>query len=280
MKKILIPNLKEIMKPVASHKFGYGIKTETGKFYKQEILEQGSTPEEDILKKLGIKKKENVLSIATYYASWASHLARLGVRVDYSDISKSMVNWAKKEYKNLFGRYIISNYELIPKKEKEYDWTFTFEACGGKRGLSIAYLRSLLNNRGGILTLVYREHALEKMGSKLKQYRLIVEEISRIYSAKSSIKKVKIKSHIKGQETKENIHFIYKIKTNNSARKKAKRDLEILDKIQNKSKINLRDIAKKLKINQKELKYSLLRINKVSELIEADNCVKEVEIND
>ncbi len=274
---IHVPNLKEILKPVASHKFGYGIKTETGKFYKQDILEQGSTPEDkNILKKLGLKRNEKILAIAGYYASWASALKKAGVRVDYSDISESMVAWAKKEYKKLFGKYIHSNYELIPKNPKEYDWTFTFEACGGKRGLPIAYQRSLLNTKGGILVLLLREYAPEKMGSKLKQYELIVKTLAKIYGAESSVKKIKIISHIKGKTTASNPHMIYRIMTNNSARKKVELDLKVLGYFENKKIVDLEKDSEKLEIKTQELKTSLTRLNKLSSLIKEEGCLKKL----
>ena len=251
--KLIIPNLKEIMKPEAAHEPGYGINAYTGKFIKQKILEQGSTPKDrNLLKKLGIDKKERVLAIAGYYASWASAIARLGVKVDYSDISGSMVKWVKKKYGNLFERYICSNYELIPKHEEEYDWTFTYEACGGKRGLSIAYLRSLLNTKGGILVLLIRKDAPEKMGSKLKQYPKIVRTISKLYNCKSIVKIIKIKGYRKAQESSMLENQISKIITNKKSRKLAEQDLEVLQEIQKRKSIG------------KKLMPSLKRLNKLT----------------
>lgn len=267
--KIKIPNLKEILKPENSHEPGYGICTHTGEFFKQTILEQGSTPEDrELLKKLGIKKNEKILAIAGYYASWASFIKSLDAMVDYSDISSSMVKWAKNKYKKLFRKYIVSNYELIPEKEKEYDWTFTFEACGGKRGLCIAYLRSLLNNKGGILVLLIREEKPENMGSKLKQYPTIVETLSKIYDCKYSVEIKKIKGHVKGKESSVLEHQISKIITNNKARELVKKDLEILDYLKDKKKIIIKD---------KNTLSSIKRLNKLTKIIE-DKFVKEIEI--
>ncbi len=267
--KIKIPNMREILKPEASHKAGYGIDTYTQKFHKQSILEQGSTPEDkNLLKKLGIKKNEKILAIAGYYASWASFIRKLETIVDYSDISSSMVRWAKNRYKRLFKKYITSNYELIPKKEKEYDWTFTFEACGGKRGLCIAYLHSLLNNKGGILVLLIRKDKPEKMGSKFKQYSLIVKTLSRIYGCKYFVRIKKIKGHRKGRGYSFLEHQICKIITNNKARQLAKKDLDILESIQNKNII---------KIKGDEMFNSIKRLNKLTKIIE-ERFVKEVEL--
>ncbi|HTY44031.1 MAG TPA: hypothetical protein VMC80_02215 [Patescibacteria group bacterium] len=262
--KIKVPDLKKISKSEEPHKPGYGICTYTKEFYKQSILEQGSTPEDkELLKKLGIKKNEKILAIAGYYASWASFIKKLGAIVDYSDISPSMVRWAKDKYKKLFRKYITSNYELIPKREKEYDWTFTFEACGGKKGLCIAYLRSLLNNKGGILVLLIRKETPEKMGSKLKQYPLIVKTLAKIYGCKYSVQIKKIKGHVKGKESSILEHQISKLTTNDKARELAKEDLETLGSIQDKRKI-------------KNLN-SLKRLNKLTKIIDK-RLIREVKI--
>ena len=90
--RIKIPNLKEILKPRWAHKPGFGMRGGC-KLIKREGSEQATTPEDPkLLDKLGIKKKEKVLAIAAYYASWASQIAKAGARVDYNDISKEMVN--------------------------------------------------------------------------------------------------------------------------------------------------------------------------------------------
>jgi len=189
--KYTIPDLKKVLEPPKEfYKPGYGLKSSKGKL---EILEQGTIPEdEQLLKKLGIKKDEKVLAIATFYASWARKLKENGAKVDYSDISKELTNWAKKNYKIKFGKYICSNYELIPKKEKEYDWTFTYEACGGGKGLTLAYLRSLLNARGGILLIHLgdKKHQIAN-APKIKNYPNIVKSLSKIYNSNFSVEKKK-----------------------------------------------------------------------------------------
>ena len=229
MKNYKIPNMREILKPRWEHKPGFGM-NEQFVLHKQESFQQSTAPEDsNLLKKLGIKKQDKILAIAGYYASWASELAKLGAKVDYSDISKSLVTWSKKKYGKLFKKYICSGYELIPKNPKEYDWTFTFEACGGGSGLPIAYLRSLLNKKGGILVYHIRYgKAKEKMGSKPKRYPLIVKTLSKVYGAKYEIKQIKIKSHRFQKPTKMITHKIHIIKTNNKARKLAWQDLKSL----------------------------------------------------
>jgi hypothetical protein len=224
-----IPNMKEIVKPRWSHKPGFGM-NRAFMLHKRESYQQSTAPKDpSLLKKLGIKKGERVLAIAGYYASWASALARLGAKVDYLDISRSLVNWSKKKYKRLFGKYICSNYELLPKKPEEYDWTFTFEACGGGSGLPVAYLRSLLNKKGGILVYHRRYGKAKKnMGSKPKNYPLIVKTLSKVYKVRYKIKTIKIKSQRFKRKTEIIPHKIFIIETNEKARALAQRDLEAL----------------------------------------------------
>ncbi len=270
LNKILAPN-KEIYKP------GYGLKSASGKL---DILEQGTTPKDkDLLKKLGIKKGERVLSIATFYASWAKSLRDSGARVDYSDVSKPLTNWAKKNFKNTFENYYNSNYELIPKEANKYDWIFTYEACGAGRGLPIAYLRSLLNKKGGILVihLGSKEHQIAN-APKIQKYPNIVNILSKIYGADSKVIKKKIRSFQRGEKQIKNYEFlISRIKTNSKARQNAQIDLEVLNYLKSKRKINLKVDSKKLKINTKELKSSLIRLNKLAKII-SDKYQKEVEI--
>lgn len=227
--KYKVPNMKEILKPRWSHKPGFGMKEEYV-LHKREAFEQSSTPKDpNLLKKLGMKKGERVLAIAGYYASWASQIVRSGAKVDYSDISRSLVNWSHKKYGKLFGKYICSNYELIPKSEREYDWTFTYEACGGGSGLPIAYLRSLLNNKGGVMVLFIDEENPKRMGGKLKKYPRIVKTLSKTYNAEYKIQYIKIKGHRIGNPTIKFLQYmICTIKTNDKVREKAKSDLEAI----------------------------------------------------
>jgi len=229
VKKYKIPNMKKILKPRWANKPGFGM-SEKFVLHERKSFQQSTVPNDPkLLQKLGIKKGDKILAIAGYYASWASELAKAGAKVDYSDISKSLVNWSKKKYGKLFRRYICSNYELIPKKPKEYDWTFTFEACGGGSGLPIAYLRSLLNKKGGILIYHLRySTAKKKMGSKPKRYPLIVKTISKVYGSQYKIKEIKIRSHRFEKPTKMIFHRIHIIKTNKKARELAKKDLDAL----------------------------------------------------
>lgn len=249
--KIKIPNFKKILKPIWKHKVGYGM-ISGAKHTKQDILEQGTTPlDKNLLKKLGIKKGDKILAIAGYYASWASELQKAGANVDYSDISKSLVSWVKKNVKTKFRKYIVSNYELIPKKEKEYDWTFTYEACGGKQGLPIAYLRSLLNKKGGILVYFINKDRPDRIGGKAKTYPNIIDTLSKIYNTRGKYVNKKVFSRRKDKYKGNLEFFIGTILTNASAREKALEDLATLEKSKG-SPESLRRLSQLIKLFDSE----------------------------
>jgi hypothetical protein len=258
--------MAEILKPRWMLKLGCGF-GEDGKLIEREGKEQATTPEDPkLLEKLGIKKGEKVLAIAGFYASWASQIARAGAKVDYNDIAKDILDFTKEKYEGLFGEYILSNYELIPKKPLEYDWTFTFEACGGGSGLPIAYLRSLLNKKGGILVLFTGREDKGQLGSKPKKYPLILNTLAQIYGCKSEVREVMFEGHRMGREHATLAHLVYTIKTNNSARKKVEQDLRVLEEVENLEVIN----------NKADLD-SLKRLDKLCRGIEKD-FIKEVEV--
>ena len=238
-----IPDLKKIAKEAEAWKVGY--EKIKGKWVVKYTRQNTTIPaDKKLLKKLGIKKGEKVLSIATYYGSWASAIAGAGAIVDYSDASKSITAWAKKNLKG-FRKFICSDYIYLPKKKLEYDRTFTFEALGGKKGLPIAYLRSLLNKKGGILVNFPRLDKQGKpVGSKDKQYPLIVRTLAKLYGAKAKVKIIFISATRRGKPVKTH-HRIYTIITNAKARKLAEKDIKGLfsGKMQNSSKKRLSRIA-------------------------------------
>ncbi len=229
-----IPNIPKIAKKAE------GRKVENYKFQHNATIPS----DKDLLGKLGIKRGDKVLSIATYYGDWAKAIAKAGAIVDYSDVSKSMVSWAKRNLKG-FGKYICSDYIYLPKKEQEYDWTFTFEALGVWQGLPLAYLRSLLNKKGGILVSFPRldEHG-KPVGGKEKVYPQLIKILGKIYGAKYKIKHLYFFASRHGDLVSAK-HVIYAILTNSKARKLARKDIEalFLGKIQADSRKRLNKIA-------------------------------------
>jgi hypothetical protein len=255
-----IPNLKEILKPLWSHNPGEAVNQKG--WHKQNTLMQGSIPKDpDLLKKVGIKKGDKVLAIAAFYGDWAYALQKKGAKIDYSDVSKSVVNWVKKQKDRKFKKHIVSGYELIPKKEKEYDWTFTYEACGGSQGLPLAYLRSLLNNKGGILVLLFRDDEPQKMGGKLKRYPMIVNQLAKAYGTKAKVVRKKIKAHRKNKPIINHTYIIHAILTNNKARELAKKDIGFLWNNKNKRVFSKedKDSLRRLSILAKALDPKFLR---------------------
>ncbi len=269
-----IPNLKKILEPRWLHKVGWGV--DSRGWHKREKLTQATVPKDNlILQKIGVQKGDKVLAIAGFYADWATSLVRTGAKVDYSDISKGLVNYVKKKRGKMFGKYICSNYELIPKKPKEYDWTFTFEACGARQGLPIAYLRSLLNNKGGIL-VIYTKPG-KHMGGKAEKYPKIVKNLAKTYKTQYKIKDIKVRTQEKGFYQGFLPHRIYTIKTNNSARQKVELDLRVLNHIHKKRIIYLEKGLKSLDLEKKEFKDSIIRLSKLSKIL-GEPYKKEVEV--
>ena len=259
-----IPNLKKILQPLWSHNPGEAVNTSG--WHKQDVWRQGTIPKDKrLLEKLGIKRGEKILAIAGYYGDWAAALKESGAKVDFSDVSKSIVNHVKKNVKIKFGKYICSGYEIVPKKSKEYDWTFTYEACGGGQGLPIAYLRSLLNNKGGILVLYNNKENPDRMGEKLKRYPEIVKNLAKAYDCKFVIVKKNIIADRRNYSVKLQQYFIYKILTNTFARKKAERDINFLWRIKNEKAV------------KKEYKDSIKRLNILSKSID-NKFIREIKI--
>lgn len=262
--KYKIPDIKKILMPTWLHNPGEAVNQEG--WYKQKILMQGTRPKDKkILEKLGIKKKDKVLALAGFYGDWAWGLQKNGAKVDYSDISRKIVAWVKKQKDRKFERYIVSDYINIPKRELKYDWSFTYEACGGGQGLPLAYLKSLLNKKGGILVLCFRPDKPNAMGSKIKRYPLIVKMLEKAYGAKAKIIRKRIKAHRREMPEQNYTYIVHKILTNPKARKLAKKDFEFLIKTKNK------------KIFPQKEKDSIKRLNILAKAMNPIN-LREVEV--
>jgi len=240
---MIIPDINTLSRKAEAWEVGF--MKENDKWKPHKDRENTTIPtDKKLLEKLGIKKHDKVLSIATYYGSWANAISNAGAIVDYSDVSKSITAWAKKHLKG-FRKFICSNYIYLPKKKLEYDWTFTFEALGGRHGLPIAYLRSLLNKKGGILVSFPRFDKLDKpIGGKEKSYPHIVRTLAKVYGAKAVVKNIFISADRKNKPVTTK-HKLCQIITNEKARKLAEKDIRGLfsRKLQTDSKRRLSKIA-------------------------------------
>ena len=248
MKMKQIPDLKKIIVKAIKYKEGTRLDNITGKFVKKHRKEQSSHPKDkSLLKKLRISKGDKVLSLASYYASWAEEIAKLGCKVDLNDVSKSLLDFCRKNKKK-FNKYILADYSTLPKKMNEYDWSFTYEAVGGKQGLPIACIRGLMNKKGVIITT-----RTEAPGSKVYQYPKIAKALSKIYKIKSYVYKFNVLSVIPREKRKWEILCCI-MKTNKKAQQMAKKDIEVL----NKKKFSKKD------------KDSIIRLSKAAELIKPE----------
>jgi protein-L-isoaspartate O-methyltransferase len=270
--KFCVPDIDKIIaKPEA--RFFKGYYSKEGKFIKKMIKTQATLPnDKKLLNKVGLKRNEKVLVIAGYYGDWAKALAKAGVIVCYSDVSKNLVNYAKKSLKERnIKEYICSDYSLIPSKALKYDWSFSFEPIGANQGLPIAMLRSLLNKKGGKL-VVYPRIVEEEFNRHLKSSRKltrIIKRLSKTYKTRYEISKRLIIGKAQKGEKLAKKHVIVTIFTNDSARKKAEIDLKVLDLIR-KRKLKSSEISK-------EIIQSLKRIDKLTKVIDK-NFVKKVMI--
>ncbi len=221
---------------------------------------------------LGMKKNQTILFLAGHKGTWALALAKAGLIVTYSELSAELKDFVKKnvKHKNIV-QYLVLNYVLEPKKEEEYDWSFTFEAVGPKE---FFFLRSMLNSKGGKYVVWNKSsHSITKISKIQKTFRLL----KKVYGIKTTIKTVNILS--KDRENIEDIrkHTVLTLITNAKARKKVSLDLNIFEILKNNTSLN--KIVKKTGESRKNIKQSLKRISKWSVLFDK-NYVKEVIIRE
>src|SRR3990172_10750667 len=139
-KMIKIPDYKKILQDSEAFKVSaFRIPKGARRVWvEKEELAQETIPKDDkLLLKIGIQPDSKVLVIAGYYGEWANAFARAGCKVDYSELSPEIVNFAKKKYgqnKNI-KKWLAKNYVEVPENSEEYDWTISFEPTGSKMGL-------------------------------------------------------------------------------------------------------------------------------------------------
>ena len=140
-------------------------------------LQQSKIPTDtNLLRKLGLRMNDHVLSVASNHGDWAMAIKNSGCRVTYSDCSEQFVSFVKCQAD--FDDYIVANYIDVPTESDVYDWTYSFEPVGAYRGLAIAILRSLLNRRGCVMM-----HYAEGHPGKAVKFPDLFRTISIIYGA-------------------------------------------------------------------------------------------------
>ena len=224
--------------------------------------------------KLSIQKGEKVFVFAAYTGEWAKALADLGAKVYYSDLSPSALKEAKKRHSGAFEKAMQRNAIFFPLEKKKYDWSFSFEPIPLQgSGLALASIRALLNNKG--LMLVYGP------GAEVFYLKKTLRAIAITYKASFKLEKFEIEAKRQGKIEKTKI-FVFKLLTNENARKRALQDLKLLELLRiarNRGKIiskrglisltyetslkSLEEIAKEkgLNLSEREIKESLKRLN-------------------
>jgi hypothetical protein len=241
------PNFRKMLKEGEAWKVSARIEKKGNRkiWMKKSVRSQHSIPnDKNLLAKVGLNKKDKILTIAGYYGDWTNALAKAGCKTTYSEISQPLTNWARKKFsknKNI-KKFVCANYITLPKNKNEFDWTITFEPVGGEMGLSIAIIRSLLNKKGFKVIHYPREN---KPLESYARYKLLAN----VYNCNFNRKSVFIKGINYKFQSLDKKHIITTIKTNEKARKKAMEDINSLEK-------------------NKFTKESLKRLNQISKLID------------
>ena len=219
LKDMLIPSLKKISK--IAENWSAASAYDNGKKIIKKNRSQRTIPcDEDLLKKLGLRKSEKILVFAGYYGEWANELANAGCRVVYSDVSKSLTEYARRKYPRI-KRAVCRDYIWLPEKEKAYDWSFSFEPVGGKQGLVIAIIRGLMNNKGVKIVHYPREN---KPGDAYLRYKLV----ARVYGCGFGRNSVYISGRGMFGERLDEEHIITSFRTNEGVKRNVREDLKTL----------------------------------------------------
>jgi hypothetical protein len=222
---------------------------------------------------LGMKKSESVLFLAGHKGTWSLALAKAGLRVTYSELSKEIKNWVQKnvKHKNIVN-CIQANYVLMPSKILEYDWSFTFEAVGPKEFI---ILRSLLNKKGGKYVVWNKsKHVRDKIKNIVKTIKLC----EKLYNAKFKKQTKNILSKDRNMENKLRNHTVLTIITNEYARRAIKEDFDLLAILKNKRKTNISWLTKKVGKSEQQINNSFKRLQKWAGLFES-RYKKEITID-
>ncbi len=249
--------------------------TKTGYFARQHHY-----PQKDVSREIGFKPGQKILIVAGYYGDWAAHFAK-NHKVTYTDVGREMAEYAKKSA--LFRGTPAKMYkaipaELVPQRQKIYDWTFSFEPypISKEGGMQHTLVRSLLNNKGSKFLFVddpYKPTASYFTGSGIKQHTLTYmsrhyfNPLQRIYGAKVSTKVLDIKLMAERLDKPQSFDCtLYTVETNNLARQRAKIDLIVARIIEKNPQISAEEIARILKRRVLRINESLQRIKLLDQI--------------
>lgn len=206
-----------------------------------------------ITSKIGFKSGEKVLGVASYAGTWLKTFQDQGVKVTYSDLSKTQVK--DERQRRRFQQVRRANATLVPQIAEAYDWTFSFEPyplIGF--GFPLTAIRSLLNKKGMKIASGERSYDDNVFGFP-------IEEIGKIYGAKT-VSRTPIISDYNGEAVKVRIDELY---TNDAARRKAQIDLRMMRIAEKKDKISTTHPSLRLlKVSQKEIEDSLNRLARLN----------------
>lgn len=222
-----IPDLKKIIAKSEPFKVSAYKTTVEGRRLWQEKSEhnQETIPQDkELLGKLGLKESDEILFIAGYYGDWANAIASAGCQTDYSELSKSIVEFAKNKFggnKNI-RKFICANFVEIPKEKNQYDWTVSFEPVAISWSLPISIMRSLQNKKG-VKIIIYPRNSHSK--EKYTGLKLIAD----IYGCDYSEEEVFIDAIHHDFKKVEGKHVIITFSTNEQARVKVQKDTAALE---------------------------------------------------
>ncbi len=247
--KILIPNLKKILKEAEAWKVSaWKEKIGNKKVWKKKTARSQHTIVNDnnLLNKIGLDKTDKILTIAGYYGNWTDAIAKAGCKTTYSELSRNLTDFARRNFgknKNI-QRFICADYVTVPKKEQEFDWTITFEPVGGEMGLTLAIIRSLLNKKG--IKIIHYPRKNKPLKSYAK-YKLIAN----VYGCNFDRKSVFIEGINQKFKVLDKTHIVTSIFTNKRAMEMSKEDLESL-KTNNFSRESLKRLSEISKLIDKK----------------------------
>ncbi len=221
-----------------------------------------------ISKILGLKKNSRVLFISGCYGDWTKALSQNGLRVTYSDVSKSMADGVKR-LKGKIEKYRVFEGSQWPRKPGKYDWSVSFEPVALEGvSLQLTMMRSLLNTMGA--KLIYSTGVPERA----EVSRSVGKKIANLYSASCKMKKKHVFDSVRRRRR---AIYVITLRTNEEARRKAWIDLQVLKTVRSKRKpkkrkeFTVRELLsteriKRLGISKEELMESLDRLAALADL--------------